>query len=174
MIQIYSAHCKKHRIVSIESRLKMRPPKGFMPKFIPDNTGITHTAETRKNMSIAHKGQKPWNTGKKRPEITGKNHPRWIKNRTELKTDRQKSYDTKYKYWMLEVKRRDGWKCKINNKDCHGSLEAHHILPWRDYPELRYEINNGITLCHAHHPLKRAEEKLLIPKFRGLIGVPMV
>ena len=38
-------------------------------------------------------------------------------------------------------------------------------------PELRYQVNNGITLCQAHHPLKRAEEKRLIPFFNGLLPI---
>lgn len=31
-----------------------------------------------------------------------------------------------------------------------GKVVAHHILPWKDYIELRHEVNNGITLCHYH------------------------
>jgi len=94
-----------------------------------------------------------------------------IADRSLLKTDRQKAYDTKYKYWMLKVKKRDNWRCKINNKDCKGRLEAHHILSWQDFPELRYNINNGISLCQAHHPRVRAEEKRLISIFQGLVSV---
>ncbi len=48
---------------------------------------------------------------------------------------------------------------------------VHHILGFTAYPELRYEINNGITLCQAHHPLKRAEEKRLAPVFQELVSV---
>jgi hypothetical protein len=70
-----------------------------------------------------------------------------------------------------KVYERDSWKCKINNKNCCGRIEVHHILSWFDYPELRYNINNGITLCHAHHPERRAEEKRLIPKFKELVSV---
>jgi len=78
--------------------------------------------------------------------------------------------DSIYIGWVLQVKNRDGWKCKINNKYCIGKIVAHHILPWRDYPELRYNVNNGITLCQAHHPRKRAEEKRLISKFQRLVS----
>lgn len=35
--------------------------------------------------------------------------------------------------------------------------------------ETRYEINNGITLCHFHHPRKREKEKELSPFFQELI-----
>ena len=114
--------------------------------------------KTKKKMSEAHKGK-----------CKGINHWRWIIDRTKLNTNRQKAYDTKYKYWMKRVKNRDNWKCKINNKDCCGRLEAHHILPWSQFPELRYEINNGITLCHFHHPRKRNDEKKLIPIFKELV-----
>lgn len=92
-----------------------------------------------------------------------------IKDRTQLKTDRQKAYDTQYKYWMLAVKKRDHWKCKIGDENCKGRLEAHHILAWRDHTELRYSINNGITLCQYHHPRKRSEEVELSPYFQELI-----
>ena len=115
------------------------------------------TEEHKRKISESNKGEKCY---------------RYFKDRTLLKTDeRLKSYDTKYKYWMLEVKKRDGWKCKINNEDCCGRLEAHHILDWINYPELRYDTNNGITLCLAHHPRKRAEEKRLAPIFQELVSV---
>jgi hypothetical protein len=60
--------------------------------------------------------------------------------------------------------------CRIADVNCEGRLEAHHILPWRDYPELRYKVNNGITLCHAYHPRKRADEAKLSPFFQSLVA----
>ena len=59
----------------------------------------------------------------------------------------------------------------MQNIDCNGRIEAHHILPWRNFVELRYDVNNGITLCLAHHPRARAEEKRLIPTFQELVSV---
>jgi len=96
-------------------------------------------------------------------------HWAWIKNRSILKQNKRN--DPEYKQWVKQVKKRDNWKCRINNKDCYGYCEVHHILSWADYPKLRYNINNGITLCQAHHPKKRAEEKRLIPFFQGLVSV---
>lgn len=77
--------------------------------------------------------------------------------------------EPRYKEWRMKVFTRDSFKCKIcNTKE---KLQAHHILRWADYPELRYDINNGITLCVAHHPRKKAEEKRLAPTFVELVSV---
>jgi len=79
-----------------------------------------------------------------------------------------------FSWWRKQIFQRDSFKCKIDNSDCKGQLEAHHILSWREFPELRFDINNGITLCHAHHPRKRAEEKRSIPTFKELVSVSKV
>ena len=57
-----------------------------------------------------------------------------------------------YKTWRLAVFKRDGFRCR----GC-GSREklcAHHIIYWRDTKDnrdLRYDVNNGITLCVKCH-----------------------
>ena len=101
--------------------------------------------------------------------MKGENHPCWIKDRTKIKRQDRKD-NPLYKQWRLEVYKRDRYKCKIDNKNCKGRIEAHHILPWRDYKKLRYELINGITLCRAHHPRKRAEEKRAVSKFKKLLS----
>lgn len=94
----------------------------------------------------------------------------WIQDRTSLKDDHKDRGGQLHRDWSKNVKNRDGWKCKIANDNCSGRLEAHHILGWSDYPELRYELNNGITLCHAHHPRKRKDEAELSPYFQKLVA----
>lgn len=103
-------------------------------------------------------GNKPWN---------------WKEDRTKLcRISKQGERRTSaYFFWRMQVWIRDGFKCRIANQDCDGRIEAHHILGWSEYVELRYEINNGITLCHTHHPRKRAEEKRLVPEFQALVSV---
>ncbi len=141
---------------SLEDREKFRLAK----------LGSQRSIETKIKISETNK-----RIGKHPPFTKRENHPMWIKDRSKLQTREKKHLDTKYKYWMLEVKKRDSWKCKINNVDCKGRLESHHILNWIEYPELRYEIKNGITLCHAHHPRGRANEKRLSPYFMELVSV---
>jgi hypothetical protein len=92
-------------------------------------------------------------------------------NREELVTSNREDGSYRYREWSLSIKKRDCWTCRINNSDCRGRLESHHILSWKNYPELRYDINNGITLCLAHHPRKRAEEKRLATYFAELVSV---
>lgn len=99
---------------------------------------------------------------------TGEVTSRWIKDRTLLKNYRT-HISSEYKRWVKEVKKRDGNKCKINNSECSGRLEAHHILPQFKYPELSADINNGIALCHFHHPRSREKEMILSPFFQQLI-----
>ena len=50
--------------------------------------------------------------------------------------------------WASMVKLRDG-KCT----ECGSvyDLHAHHIKPYKDYPELRHDVNNGVTLCGQCH-----------------------
>jgi hypothetical protein len=50
--------------------------------------------------------------------------------------------------WSAMVKERDK-KCT----DCGSvyDLHAHHVKQYKSHPELRYDINNGITLCGKCH-----------------------
>lgn len=124
--------------------------------------GYINSPETRKRLSLALKDLP-------RPGSQGINHYRWISDRTTLKISDNKGLDQRYREWSRSVKNRDKWECRIINKDCNGRLESHHILNWIDYPELRYEINNGITLCRAHHPIKWKDETELAPGFQKLV-----
>ena len=99
----------------------------------------------------------------------GEKHFAWVKDRSLLKDDHRDRGGQLHREWSNSVKKRDEYKCKIDNQDCKGILESHHILSWKDNPELRYELNNGITLCHFHHPKKRKDEIESISYFKELL-----
>lgn len=70
----------------------------------------------------------------------------------------------KYKIWRAEVFNRDGFRCRMCGGN--GKLHAHHLKMWAFFPELRFDVDNGLTLCencHAiEHPwMPRAKEKEL-------------
>ena len=130
--------------------------------------GMKFSKETKEKLSKARKGKKQSEETKEKisASLQGVSIEEWMGFK-----EKQERNDPAYRQWRLMVFKRDGYKCKMNNKDCSGKIEAHHILGWSEYPELRYKINNGITLCHAHHPMGRAKEKRLIPFFQGLVSV---
>lgn len=98
-------------------------------------------------------------------------HNNYYQDRTKLKVDSERGgHAPAERDWSIRVKRRDGWKCQLKNDKCSGRLEAHHIEAWRNSPELRFEISNGITLCHAHHPRKRKIEERLKNYFKNIIN----
>ena len=101
--------------------------------------------------------------------MKGIDNSKWIKDRTQVKIGDRFLNDPLQKQWRKEVKNRDSWKCVILDENCNGRLEAHHILPWSQYPELRYDIKNGITLCHYHHPRKNDDVVRLSPSFQRMV-----
>jgi 5-methylcytosine-specific restriction endonuclease McrA len=66
-------------------------------------------------------------------------------------------YQMKARNWSKAVKIRDKYICRLcGDKNYKGrgksiKLESHHLKSWKDYPELRYDINNGITTCYDCH-----------------------
>ncbi len=63
----------------------------------------------------------------------------------------------KYGDWRKAVFERDNYTCqKCGKRGC--KLSADHIKMWCLYPELRYEVKNGQTLCEECHRIKTAKE----------------
>lgn len=137
---------------------------------IPWNKGLSKIDLPQLGNSGTKKGVTPWNKNKKMPMLSGKNHYSWISDRTKIKKQEERN-NPNDKHWKYSVYKRDNFRCRLLDNSCCGRLEAHHIKGWTNYPELRYKTNNGITLCHAHHPRKRAEEKRLESLFNELVSV---
>ncbi len=64
-------------------------------------------------------------------------------------------YSAAYKRWRQEVFERDNYTCQKcgakSGNGKHNYLTPHHIKSFAEYPELRYEVSNGITVCEDCH-----------------------
>lgn len=58
--------------------------------------------------------------------------------------------NTYYKEWIRKVYERDNYTCQCCGKR-GGNLNAHHLYNFSEYEDLRYDMNNGITLCERCH-----------------------
>ena len=57
----------------------------------------------------------------------------------------------KYQEWRLEVYKKDNFTCQKCGCNEGGNLNAHHILSFKDWPEARIVVDNGMTLCKDCH-----------------------
>ena len=80
-------------------------------------------------------------------KIRGENSPVWKGGVSYHRVERS---TFEYLEWRKLVFERDGYTCKkCGSKSV--KINAHHIFNWKDYPDRRYDIENGITLCeHCH------------------------
>lgn len=75
---------------------------------------------------------------------SGEDHPRW---KPGLK---QRSTRGGQQVWRLAVKKRDKWTCQACGQE-GTQLHAHHIEPFANNEALRWDTDNGITLCFPCH-----------------------
>jgi hypothetical protein len=99
---------------------------------------------------------------KKRPEISGENSYYWG-GKNSLRGDKNPSWkggitpinkkirsSLEYKLWREAVFKRDNWTCVwCGVRGVY--LHADHIKRFADYPELRFALDNGRTLCVPCH-----------------------
>lgn len=76
----------------------------------------------------------------------GEDHWNWQGGKSK---EKDKHDSNEYKTWRVNVYKKDNYKCiKCGSKK---KLNAHHKFSWHFYPEKRYDVNNGITLCEKCH-----------------------
>lgn len=51
--------------------------------------------------------------------------------------------------WSRQVKEKAGFVCQYCGTT--DNLESHHIKPVYAYPNLQFDISNGVCLCRYHH-----------------------
>ncbi len=141
--------------------------------------GVPKTEEHKRKISEALKGQvSPWK-GKKHTEVTkqkikearkkqiftdgtrrkmseahqGSKSNLWKGGRTKRKKHDRDCLE--YRLWRRDVFKRDNYKCVKCGFASKGKrpsdIHADHIKPFTLFPELRFEIENGRTLCIPCH-----------------------
>ena len=80
--------------------------------------------------------------------LSGNNHPNW---KGGIYPENEKiRHSTEYKVWRTSVFKRDDYTCQICSiSGCE--LNADHIKSFSMFPELRFELSNGRTLCVECH-----------------------
>jgi 5-methylcytosine-specific restriction endonuclease McrA len=77
----------------------------------------------------------------------GEKNPAW---RGGIAKRNRKDTTADYKFWRMAVFSRDDYTCQYC-LERGGKLNAHHIKSYKLYPELRVDVNNGLTLCSECH-----------------------
>ena len=133
-----------------------------MHKRVPWNKGKSgtyklrpHTEETKRKIRQSNLGQKrSLKTRLKLRKYTGSKNSQWKGGVNDINDNIRHSAELKD--WRRKVYERDNYKCRAKGKH-KGMLNAHHIKSFSKYPELRFVVSNGITLCEKHH--KKVREK---------------
>lgn len=167
------------RVFSEETRLKMSE----------SSKGRKHTDASKEKLRLAHKGKKlsaehraklgevrkgvkqtPEAVLKRKASIPrGKDMWNWKGGITPINQKIRHSFE--YKLWRTSVFERDDYACVLcGAKNGNGKavvLNADHIKPFAYFPELRFEISNGRTLCVPCHKMTETyggKVKSIIPQ----------
>lgn len=139
--------------------------------------GKHHTEEWKIKMSVRYKGEKGYFYGKRHTDesklkisiakIGKKRMPLSLETRKKISVANsgEKSYNWKggiwkgnnkirksleYKIWRESVFTRDNYTCKKCKRRGY-KIDPHHILNFSSHLDLRFNIENGITLCRKCH-----------------------
>lgn len=129
----YQRGSKRVLIISKETKERLSALRKGRPSH---RKGAIMSAESRMKMSLAQRGTKKIRKNKSK------------ETRRNLHTCNLYIY----RQWRSTIFERDNWTCQTCG--LRGVyLEAHHIKGWTKYPELRYDLNNGVALCRDCHKL---------------------
>ncbi len=124
----------EHR-AKISAALKERiVPESVRQKFV----GKTQSPETRLKKSLSQRG--PLGSG-------------WKGGVTPINECIRQS--SEFKQWRSAVFEKDNYTCRKccakHEKGSRPKLHPHHIKPFAIFPELRFVVENGLTLCEKCH-----------------------
>jgi len=110
--------------------------------------GIHFSPGTEFKKGIHYSSSTEWVKGDVR--LSGDNHHSWKGGITPVNAKIRNGQE--HKDWANNVYKRDNFTCRRCGLHCtERDIIAHHIKPFADYLDLRFEIDNGITLCRSCH-----------------------
>lgn len=171
---------KKHPAVIGDKNPMKRPEiRKKVSELMKGNKRNPHTLEWKTWMSKRMSGNKNAYYGKKHTEeikakMRGENNGNWKGGISSENHLIRESSD--YKLWRETILKRDnfhcvqcglkrGWNKKLGFRVL---LEVDHIKPFALFPELRFSINNGRSLCkdcHKNTPTYGVNKMYLVNKF---------
>ena len=93
---------------------------------------------------------------------SGKNSANW---KDGISSENHKLRNSKkWKKWRETIFKRDNFTCQTCGKQ-GVRLEPHHIKPFAYFPELRFDVSNGQTLCFSCHQKTKIGFKKLREKY---------
>ena len=143
----------KMSLARLKLKIKLTPEEiAHRTEVRRQNGWLKNPEKTKELMSLnnarANLGRKfSYEINKKKGSPKEKN-PNWQGGLTPINESIRKS--SEYRLWREAVFKRDDYVCQI----CFvrgGKLNADHIKPFSLYPELRFAIDNGRTLCVKCH-----------------------
>ena len=98
-----------------------------------------------------------------RPHQSGPAHHNWKGGTTDIKLKIRNS--SQYFRWRSAVFKRDNYTCqRCGARGVY--VEAHHKQSFAEHPELRFDVDNGITLCVPCHADVDPHRSRFVPKRR--------
>ena len=132
-------------------------------KNIPLSQQLTASAQLERKLKISKTLKRLYKEGKRKNVWEDRSYPEEAKLKLSKSQKGEKQWTWKggitkkrdmhslaVRNWREKVFIRDGYTCKKCNKK-GSKINAHHIKSWAKYPEFRFDVNNGLTLCKKCH-----------------------
>jgi len=147
-------HCKERAIAMGLSQLGSKHSEAHKQAISTAMIGKRNSLGTKRSLAYRKNLSDYWTRNK-----TLHNHykdGRYIERASERIVAMQ---GLEYRLWREAVFTRDNFTC-VRCGTYGGTIQADHIKTWAEYPDLRYAIDNGRTLCVPCHRSRRKWEEV--------------